>query len=130
MDNYSLILLVSAVLACLAFVALVIFLIITLIHFTRTLKRTQHLIDDTEECLYTLFPLINLAGKVGACADSLVGFFSEDEDEDEEDKEAERVRKKHSKVTNFIGALFDTAQWALITFNFFGKKNKRRSWRD
>jgi uncharacterized protein YoxC len=126
MDTYALILLICAVVACLAFTFLVIFLVLTLVSLTKTLKRVNYLLMDVEEKLFLLHPLFEVVGKIGLFAESCVDFFSDDEEEEECPK-----RKRGGKANlNLIGALFDTAQWALITFNFFGKRKKRSWWGD
>jgi uncharacterized protein YoxC len=129
MDNYSLIILICTVVASLAFTFLVIFLITMLVSLTKTLNRASVVLEDVEQKLALLTPLFVLVAKVGNFADNCVSFFSEEDEEEQESCKCPKKRKRGEGPTA-IGALLNTAQWALIAINFFGKKKKRSWWGD
>lgn len=109
MDANSLIITISIVLAAIAFVVLVVFLVMTLLSVTKSLKRTERLIDNSNEIaknvnekLHVLDPFFNRVSEVGEIVEKKACCV-ERMDEEKKDKNME-----------LAASVFEFVEWGLL----------------
>ncbi|NGX60826.1 MAG: hypothetical protein K940chlam9_00298 [Chlamydiae bacterium] len=106
---------VSIGIVALAFLALVIYLIVTLVSLRKT-------IDATNEKIHTFDPLFRTVDRVGEAIEKRTGSVRQLSEEVEE----EEYRGRRSRKSRTIDTALEVAEWALVGLAIWNKMKERR----
>lgn len=126
-DSNNIIIIISIVIAVLAFVALVVFLACTLIFVMRSLKRTERLIEhsngiaaDVERKLHAFDPFFTRIYELGKLVEQKPDYVKKNYE-----RESEAAEREDSRVETISGVV-ELCEWALVGVSLASRFFKKR----
>lgn len=106
----------------LAFVALVIFLILTLVSLRETLKTTNEMCVDLEKKIHAFDPVVRVVSEVGSTVEKCVHKIKYPSEE----TSCPCCHQTQGKVENRFNTVLEVAEWAVVGLALWQKFKERR----
>lgn len=107
----------------LAFVALVVFLIMTLVSLRETLKTTNEMCADLEQKIHAFDPVVRVVSEVGSTVEKCVHKIKHAADESQP---CPCCHPNHGKVESRVNTVLEVAEWAVVGLALWQKIKERR----